>query len=257
MLQDPGKRISEALIRATIWAFIGSLYGMLFIFFFNLSEHWTLPPGPVFVAATLAATLAALVYSSMRLAVIVTPIASVACLLYVISSGAEISLLNMILVAAITGGITGMLYGLKVRSSRVFRADAKTLAGISSGFSVSLVMVLLLQLFPDVSQFLIIAIACLLTGFVYITLVPFYINHFHNLLPPAMDGTMVGAGTSIFIALLFFVMITGVTPEAAGSLQQLTEQIRNTFLSGTLGGMLGGGLSGFLSEVMLRKWQDL
>ena len=63
--------------------------------------------------------------------------------------------------------------------------------------------------------------------------------------------------TSVFIALLFFVMITGVTPEAAGPLQALTEQIRATFSYGALGGMIGGGLAGFLSGLFLRKWQDL
>lgn len=257
MIQALSKRTSEALIRATIWAFIGSLYGMLFIFFYNLSGHWALPLNPLIVAGTLAATLAALIYSSMRLAVIVTPIASVVCLLYVVSSGTQISLPYMSLWAAIIGAITGALYGLKVKSSRVYRADAKTLAGISSGLAVSLLMLILIKIAPDTQLFISVALACLLTGFFYIVLAPFYVNHFHNLLPAHMDGAMVGAGTSIFIALLFFVMISGVTPEATGPLQQFTDQTRSTFLSATLGGMTGGGLSGFLSEMMSRKWQDL
>lgn len=257
MLDEIQNRTQQALIRATIWAFIGSLYGMIFIFFYHLAGHWSLPPGPLFIAGTLAATIAALVYSSMSLAVIVTPITSVACLFYVVSHGAQISLASMALTAAIVGTVTGALYGIKSKNSRVFRADAKILAGISSGAAISLLMLMLAQIVPDLPLSIIVACACLLTGFLYTTVVPFYVNHFHNLLPPVIDGAVVGAGTSVFIALLFFVMITGVTPELAGQLQPLTEQIRSTFLTGTLGGMMGGGLSGFLSEMMLRKWQDL
>lgn len=257
MLDEFTKRGQEALIRATIWAIIGSLYGIIFLFIYELSQHLALPLSPLFVAGTLAGTIAALIYSSMSLAVIVTPITSVVCLFYVVSNGDQISLLNMTLAAAVIGSITGALYGLKAKNSRVFRADAKTLAGVSSGAAVALLIILLNAIAPDISLSVTVAFACLLTGSLYVTLVPFFVHRYHELLPPVGDGAMVGAGTSSFIALLFFVMITGVTPEAAGPLQALTEQIRNTFPAAAFGGMLGGGLSGFISGMFLRKWQDL
>ncbi len=257
MLEELLHRVLGASIRAIIWAFIGSLYGIIFIFFYNLAEHWALPLNSLFIAGTLAGTIAALIYSSMSLALIVTPITSVVCLFYIINNGNEISLSGMTFTAFIIGSIAGALYGLKAKNSHIFRAGAKTLAGISAGAVVALFIMILAQSFADISMTVTVAIACLLTGSLYITLAPFYVQHFHKLLPPVLDGAMVGAGTSVFIALLFFVMITGVTPEAAGSLQPLTEQIRNTMLSATLGGALGGGLSGFMAGLMLRKWHDL
>lgn len=257
MLDELNLRAQEALIRATIWAFIGSLYGMIFIFFYNLSAHWGLPVSPVLVACTLAATIAALIYSSMRLAVIVTPISSVACLFYVVSNGEQINLINLAMSTAVMGSLAGAIYGLKARDSRVFRADAKTLAGITSGAMVAAIIFLISHLVPDLLMSTTIAFACLLTGSLYVTLVPYFVRRFQKLMPAVADGAMVGAGTSVFIALLFFIMITGVTPETAGPLQPLTEQIRGSFSQGALGGMLGGGLAGFLSGLLLRKWQDL
>lgn len=257
MLDEVSKRGQEALIRATIWAFVGSLYGMIFIFFFNLAQHWALPLNPLFVAGTLAGTIAALIYSSMSLAVIVSSIASVVCLFYVVFNGNQVNLLPMTLITAIAGAITGAVYGAKAKNSRIFRADSKTLAGISSGAIVAMIFVVLTGLVPDISLTFTIAATCLLTGSIYVTLVPFFVNRYHNLLPPIGDGAMVGTGTSVFIALLFFVMMSGVTPEMAGPLQGLTEQIRSSFFTAALGGMIGGGIAGFLSGLMLRKWQDL
>ena len=257
MIDELQLRSREALIRATIWAFVGSLYGMIFIFFHHLAVHWDLSIPPVLIACTLAATIAALIYSSMRLAVIVTPISSVACLFYVVSNGSQISLLNLTLSTALIGSVAGAVYGLKARDSRVFRADAKTLSGVCAGAIVAVVIFLLGEVLPGLSMSLTIALACLLTGTLYVTFAPFFVRRFHELLPAVGDGAMVGAGTSVFIALLFFIMITGVTPETAGSLQPLTEQIRASFSAGAFGGMLGGGLSGLLSGFLLRKWQDL
>jgi len=198
-----------------------------------------------------------LIYSSMSLAVIVSSISSVVCLFYVVSNGEHISLLPMTLTTAIVGGITGAIYGVKAKNSRIYRADSKTLAGISAGAIVAMVFVILTGLIPDIPLTFTIAATCLLTGSLYVTLVPFYVNRYHHLLPPIGDGAMVGAGTSIFIALLFFVMISGVTPELAGPLEQLTVRIRDSFFSAALGGLIGGGIAGFLSGMMLRKWQDL
>jgi hypothetical protein len=251
------KRTQEALIRATVWGFIGSLYGMIFIFFYNLSEHWALPVSPLLVAATLAGTLAAMIYSSMSLAVIIASISSITCLVFAVSSGSEINLLNLTLTTAAIGAVTGGIYGANAKHSRIYRADAKTLTGICAGAAVSLVAVLLVYILPDLPLFIIVGVCCLLTGTIYVFLVPAFVHRFDDLLPPVGDASMVGAGTSVFIALLFFVMISGVTPEVAGDLESLTHHIRNTFLQAALGGMIGGGIAGFVSGVMLKEWQDL
>lgn len=257
MLDELNKRSQEALIRATVWAFIGSLYGMIYIFFFNLSLHWSLPLNPFLVAGTMAGTLAALIYSSMSLAVIVAAISSICSLFLVVFNGGTITIPYLISTTAVVGAIVGAIYGLKAKQSRIHRADAKTLTGAFSGAVTALVFLILNLLFPSIPLAFTVAMSCLITGSLYTLLVPEFINRFDKLLLPVADGAMVGAGTSIFIGLLFFVMISGVTPEVAGELQSYTEQIRNTFLQAALGGMIGGGIAGFLSGWMLRKWQDL
>ena len=251
------KRTQEALIRATVWAFIGSLYGMIFIFFYNLAEHWLSAVNPLLLAGSLAGTLAALIYSSMNLAVIIASVSSISCLIFVISSGNHINLPYLLLTTAIIGAITGSIYGVRATQSRIHRADAKTLTGFCSGTVVAVLFLILSFLIPSISLTLIVGFSCLLTGALYVILVPSFIQRFDKLLPPMADGAMVGAGTSVFIALLFFVMISGITPEVAGELESLTENIRFTFLPAALGGMLGGGISGFISGVMLKEWQDL
>ncbi len=251
------KRTQEALIRATVWAFIGSLYGMIFIFFYNLSEHWVSDINPLLLAGTLAGTLAALIYSSMNLAVIIASVSSITCLIFVVSSGNQIHLPYLILATAVIGAITGGIYGSRATQSRIGKADAKTLAGFCSGGLVATFFVLLSFLIPSISLTFVVGFSCLLTGALYVILVPSFIQRFDQIFPPVTDGAMVGTGTSVFISLLFFVMITGVTPEVAGDLQQLTENIRHTFLQAAVGGMLGGGISGFISGVMLKEWQDL
>ncbi|MET0042186.1 MAG: hypothetical protein ABW100_01540 [Candidatus Thiodiazotropha sp. 6PLUC3] len=49
-------RINEALIRGAIWAFIGLLYGMLFVFFSAFAEYWQLPVNPYLFAGVLSGT---------------------------------------------------------------------------------------------------------------------------------------------------------------------------------------------------------
>jgi hypothetical protein len=251
------KRTKEALIRGTVWAFIGSLYGMIFIFFYSLSEHYSLTISSLLIAGTLAGTLAALIYSSMSLAVIIASVSSVTSLIFAVSSDGNINLLNLVLTTAIVGAIVGAWYGVYAKHSRVYRADAKTLTGISAGGLISLFIFIVNFLIPSTPLMLTIGMSCLLTGSLYVVLVPVFVQRYDEILPPVGDGAMVGAGTSVFISLLFFIMISGVTPEAAGDLQLLTDHIRNTFLQASVGGMLGGGIAGFISGIMLKEWQDL
>jgi hypothetical protein len=250
-------RTKEALIRGTVWAFIGSLYGIIFIFFYSLSNHYSLPVSPFLIAGTLAGTLAALIYSSMSLAVIIASVSSVTSLIVAVSNDGNINLLSLVLITALVGALVGAWYGVFAKHSRVFRADAKTLTGICSGGLVSLCIFIVNFLIPSTPLMLTIGASCLLTGSLYVVLVPIFVQRYDEILPAVGDGAMVGAGTSVFIALLFFVMISGVTPEAAGELKELTDYIRNNFLQASAGGMLGGGIAGFASGMMLKEWQDL
>lgn len=251
------QRTKESLIRALIWSFIGVLYGMLFVLAYSLAIHFAKDFYPIFIAGTLSGCIAALIYSSMRLAAIVAPLASVASIATIISQGQVVEISYLLIVTGIVGVITGAIYGVMVKSSRVYRADAKTIAGILSGATVSLVFALFYEVYPDFPLFFSIALMCLLTGSLYVVFAPFCVEHLDNLLPPVGDGAIAGGGTSMFVGLVLFIMVTGVTPESAGELAEVTNQVRDFMPAAITGGLLGGGISGFMSGLLQREWLDL
>ncbi|MCG8485939.1 MAG: hypothetical protein MI756_00560 [Chromatiales bacterium] len=250
-------RIKEALIRGAIWAFIGLLYGMLFVSFSAFAEHWSLPINPYLFAGVLSGTLGALIYSSMRLAVLMTIITSPVCIFYFILAGKPANLPIILLIATIIGAIVGALYGVFSMGSRVNRADAKTLTGFSAGWLVSLCYLLFSNFFEGYPIALIVALMCPLTGILYVFLVPGFIKLYDNLLPPIGDGLMVGVGVSGFVTLSFFIMISSIDHEVAGSLVTVLQTIHESLPGAMLGGVIGGGSAGILSGILLTKWQDL
>ncbi|MDJ0881422.1 MAG: hypothetical protein QNJ56_07205 [Gammaproteobacteria bacterium] len=250
-------QLKEALFRAAVWSFIGVLYGMLFILTYSLSSHFAADFYPIFIAGTLSGCIAALIYSSMSLAAIVAPIASVTAIITIISQGQTIDLAGLMLVTGLVGVVTGSIYGVKAKKSRIYRADAKTIAGFLAGGSVALGFALLYEIFPGFPLYLAIAIMCLLTGSLYVAFAPFCVKHLNDLLPPVADGGIAGGGSSMFVGLLLLIMVTGVTPESAGALEPVTTQIRELILLAMFGGLLGGGISGFMSAMLRRQWQDL
>ncbi len=250
-------RLKEALIRGAIWSFIGLLYALLFTFFVEVAEHWRLPVDPVFLAGILAATLGALIYSSMRLAVLMTVIVSPVSIFYFILAPWPVNLPYLLLIVSLIGAVIGALYGIFSMGSRIYRADAKTLAGFSAGWIASLLYLLLSEFLGSLSLSAIVAIMCPVTGIIYVWIVPTFIKHYDNLLPPVGDGLMAGIGVSVFVALAFFVMISTIDSTVAGPLIPALEKLSEHLPQSMLGGVLGGGVAGILSGLMLTEWQDL
>jgi hypothetical protein len=250
-------RVKEAFIRGAIWAFIGLLYAMLFVFFVALTEYWQLPVDPVFLAGILAGTLGALIYSSMRLAVLMTVIISPLSIFYFILVDWPVDLSYLLLAVSAIGAVIGAFYGVFSMGSRIYRADAKTLAGFSAGWLVSLGYLLLSSLFSDVSLGTVVGLMCPVTGILYVWMVPTFIKHYDNMLPPVADGLMVGVGVSGFVALTFFIMISSVDNSVAGPLLPVLDRIQENLLQAMLGGILGGGVAGAASGLLLTRWQDL
>jgi hypothetical protein len=250
-------RLKEALVRGAIWAFIGSLYAMLFTFFATLAAFWELPVDPSFLAGILAGTIGALIYSSMRLAVLMTVIISPISIFYFILSGRPVNLLSLLLIVSVAGAIVGALYGAFSMGSRVHRADAKTLAGFSAGWLVSLGYLLISSLSETSHLGINVAFMCPITGILYVWMVPQFIKYYDELLPPVGDGLMVGVGVSAFVALSFFVMISSVDGSVAGPLLPAIERVFNSLPDAFIGGVLGGALAGIGSGLLMTRWQDL
>jgi hypothetical protein len=251
------QRLQEALIRGAIWAFIGLLYAMLFVFLAAFADHWKLPIDPNLFAGVLAGTLGALIYSSMRLAVLMTTIISPISIFYFILSDHPVNLLHLVILVSFVGAVIGALYGIFSLGSRVNRADAKTLAGFSAGWLASLLYLLIVNLTTPFSISTVVALLCPLTGILYVVLVPGFIKLYDNLLPPVGDGLMVGVGVSGFIALFLFVMIGTIDSNVTGHFSAALEVIHGNLPGAVIGAVIGAGLAGIVSGLLLTNWQDL
>lgn len=250
-------RSREVLVRGLIWAFIGTLYGLLFVFFSVLVEVWGQQINPYFFSGILAGTIGALIYSSMRLAVlmaiIITPVSSLVLLL----ADAPMDPMPLILIIGAVGGVIGGLYGRYSTASRVHRADAKTLTGFCAGFLVSLGYLIIQGSNHEPALIWVIGFMCPLTGWLYVMFVPTFIKYFDNLIPSMGDGALVGMGVSVFISLMIFVMANSINTDLAGSYLPQIEQIQSLLPQAVIGGMIGGGVAGMLSGLFFKNWQDL
>ena len=251
-------RTREAFVRGVIWAFIGTFYGVLFTIFSVLAEEWQLPLiHPFLFAGVLAATIGALIYSSMRLAVLIAIIISPVCAILMLFSDQTISPFNLLLIISLVGAIAGGVYGRFNSNSRVYRADAKTLTGFTAGLMVSVVGLFIDRLFPAMPIGVVIGIMCPLTGLVYVYLVPSFIRRFDNLLSSAGDGALVGIGVAVFLTLCNFVMVHSVDIDSTGAFHSLVHHVQYLLPQAILGGMLGGSLAGVFSSLLFDNWQDL
>ena len=250
-------RGKEALVRSVIWAFIGLLYGMLFIFFSELCREWELPVQPYFFSTVLAGTIGALIYSSMRLAVLLAAIISPVCILIFTFADTPVMPGQLFLIVGPAGAVIGALYGMFVTSSRVYRADAKMLTGFAAGFLAALGYLVFARFLDELSLGLLVGIMCIVTGWTYVLFVPTFIRYHDNLLPPFGDGALVGTGVAIFLGVCFFIMTTSISTAPEMEMLHLIQRIDASLLQAMIGGLIGGAFSGLLSGLFLTKWQDL
>lgn len=250
-------RLREGGIRALIWSFIGLLYAMLFVFFVVLADYWGLPMHPYFIAGVFSGTIGALIYSSMRLVVLMAVLIFPVALIYLLFQMSPIDLEKLLLVMTASGGAIGGLYGWLAKGSRIYRADAKTLAGFCSGVLVSLLYLLFSPYTAGWPVEKVIALMCPLTGLLYVKLVPVFIQLYDDLLPPFGDGVLLGCCVAVFIALYTFVMISSIDGSMAGILLRQTQEILNQLPMAVVGGLLSAGAGGFVSGLLLLEWQDL
>ena len=250
-------RIREASVRGVIWGFIGSLYGMLFVIFAVLSSEWEVPVHPYLFSGVLAGTIGALIYSSMRLAVLMAIIISPVCAILMVFSSTPIAPINLLFIIGSVGAVAGALYGRFTTNSRVNRADAKTLTGFTSGLLVALGYVMFAKQLSDVPLGVIIGLMCPITGMIYVSLAPTFIRAFGNMLPPTGDGALVGVGVAIFLTLCNFVMVHSIDIDSTGAFHELVHHVQDLMPQAIFGGAIGGVLGGVVSSLFFNHWQDL
>ncbi|GAB6042697.1 hypothetical protein [Endothiovibrio diazotrophicus] len=257
-------RMNEAVLRGSVWAFVGLFFGVLYSLFVVLAEVWRWPVEPHLVAGTLAATIGSLIYGSMRLAVVVAMVVSLLCVMLFVRAEGVLPLTTLLAVVVPAGALIGALYGASQRRSdcfgpgcsRVYRADAKGLAGLFSGAVASLALFALFALVGQPSAGVVVALLCAVTGYLYMTVLPFCLGRFTDLLPPTGDGALVGACAALLIALFFFVMVGGIDPQVVGEYAGAVGRIQESLLEAVVGGALGAGCGGFLLGLGKAEWKD-
>lgn len=250
-------RSKEAFVRSVVWAFIGILYGLLFVFFSELAIERQWPVPPYFFSAVLAGTIGALIYSSMRLAVLLAGIISPVCIIIMVLADGPVTPAKLLTFVTPAGAVIGGFYGLLSTGSRVYRADAKTLTGFSAGFLAGLGYLILSPYIHSIPAGVIIGVMCVVTGWLYVLFVPTFIRFRQGLLSPLWDGALVGAGVAVFLGISLYIMTSSVTGTSQTEVLPLIRRIDQLLPQALAGGLLGGAFAGFVSGILLTHWQDL
>lgn len=251
-------RPKEALIRGVIWGFVGILFGSLFVTVYHVALPWKEQVSPLMVAGVLSAGLGALIYGSMRLAVIIAAFCSVLAVGLLVIAEDLADPMHLLLRVGLLGLVVGALYGAFARNSRVHRADAKTITGLVSGVLVSGLLLGLMGLLEvELSIGWTVALLCPLVGLVYTRLVEWFIVWFEHLLPPVGDGALVGLGVASYIAVGLWLVAGYIDPLLLGSYASDAADILGQLPAAVLGGMSGGFIGGFIGGMLGMKWQDL
>lgn len=202
---QPHKRWQELLFRGVIWSLVGALYAAVFIPVLEVSGG-TLPVWLAIVLASIAATAGgALVYSSAQLAFQVAVISNFAIFGYTLVSGGAISPLGPIAVGAGAGAGIGALYGLLVKKSNIYQADAKLLSGIVTGGALSGIGVIWILLL-DGNPIFLVGLLAPLSGVIYERIADNFVRRFSDVLPPFADGAVAGAVIGGLLGLGLWVM---------------------------------------------------
>lgn len=247
----------EAMIRATIWAFIGLLYAMLFASFAVFAQKWQLPVNTYFFAAIMAGTIGALMYSSMRLVVFIAVLLFPISIIYFGNAGEAVSLNELLKIMIPAGLLIGAAYGRYSKKSRVCTADAKTLAGFTAGLIVALLYLLVSTVFESLPIAWVVGVMSPLTGMLYVMLAPKYIERFSDLLPPVGDGALVGASVAVFISMSLFLMAGSIDVDMAGALSPEVSRILEVLPTTAMACMIGSGIAGAISGFRMTEWQDM
>jgi hypothetical protein len=257
-------RLKDAGARSVIWAFVGALFGVLFVGALQPFEEVGGPIDPLIFAAACAGAVGALIYSSMRLAVITAGVSTVLIVVLQFARGigsvrvaAWTDLAVWLGAAVAVGAVVGAYYGHVSPASRVNRAMGKTLAGLAAGGATGVVWWAVVQLSGSAPPlWLTVGVLVPVVGWSYVLLANQLLRSGGRWLPRAVDGALVGATVACVVVLGYWVVAAGVSPAVAGAAgfdRTLMAQLPEALVAGAGGGMLAGFVRGLLGF----GWYDL
>lgn len=245
------------LVRGAAWALSGCLYGLVFV----LISGW-LPlngyPHVRLVAAVVATTaFVALLYGSMRLTVIAAIYTSAAVIAAFLLADGAVSMQPLALAGGSTGALVGMVFGWRVKSSRVSRADAKIIAGTTAGLLASGALLTPSLLGVPLPLPLALLLAAPLSGLLFIGLASRCVCRFSDVLPAPLDGAVVGTGVGLLMSALFWLMTGTLEGYLHPEDQALAELIRTQLPVAVLAATLGTFSVGVARALLKIQWVDL
>lgn len=253
----PRKKLEEALFTGLIWAYVGIIFGTVFIGLVRVFEDLSWPVVAEIPAAALSGAVGAVFYGSMQLTVFAAMAGTLASFGFLALSSGPVHPLEILAASASGGLLVGAAYGQGFKTSRVYRADAKILAGLCAGIISSALLALLFILLGRLPVWATSMILCSATGVIYALIEPGFSKHLHHLLPPAGDGAVVGAGVAGFVGLMIWVLVAELHSQYTGPYTALAYNILDRLPQAAGGAALGGALAGIAVALMGKGGQDL
>jgi hypothetical protein len=256
-------RVKDAGARSVIWAFVGALFGVLFVAAQQGLKGISGPLDSLILASACAGAVGALIYSSMRLAVVTAGVTTVLLVALQLTRGigsqrlaGPVDVALWLGAATVVGALVGAYYGYASPASRVNRAMAKTLAGLIAGGAAGFLWWVVLQSAGSAPLWLTVGVLVPAVGWSYVFLATYFVRWGGRWLPRVVDAALVGVAVANVVVLGYWVVAASVNPALVGDGgldPALMAQLPEALVAGAGGGMVAGLVRGMLGF----GWYDL
>jgi len=250
--------LEQTALRGAVWAFVGVVFGFLFVVLTALLEGFVSSPILLFAATVGAAGLTALFYGSLRLAVMVANFTFIAMVFYTWGN-AQLTLEPLIYIGGIVGLLIGTVYGAKDKKSRIFCAEAKVVAGLFSGVLAAVLGYLPGLVFDAPAHLWAAMIGAPVSILIYVSSAHWFVDRCHRLLPPVVNGGLVGMGVGATTGLLFMIMAGTLDPNLLDMPHHFAqiERIESMWLSAASAAAAACFLVGVMRSLLGVRWYNL
>ena len=251
-------QLEQTALRAAVWAFVGIVFGFIFVVLSAYLEGVVHPALQLLGASTGAAGLTALFYGSMRLTVMVANFNFIAMVAYSWGNQ-QLSLEPLVYVGAFVGITVGAIYGAKDKQSRVFCAEAKIVAGLLAGVLAAIPGLLPLLFIAGPERSWVAMLVAPAATLIYVSMAGWFVQRCHRFMPPVLDGALVGLGVGAATGLLFMIMAGTLDSGLLGSSyhQVVVERVQSTWVGTVAATALACSCVGVLRSLLNVRWYNL
>ncbi|KAA6184191.1 spermidine synthase [Thiohalocapsa marina] len=244
------QRLVAILTTLLVWGLAGTVFGGLFIGLYQVLSVLGLAGWqPVLLGAVAAAMTTAAFYSAMQLALVGATAGVVASVAYLIVFGPQIELALIAGLAGVAGIVAGAAFAWIGR--RNARPLAETLTGLIAGLGAGIVLMVLLQVYPQPIGPLVMAAGVVaLVGALFQLNEHWMLQACHGWLPAGLAAPLVAGLIAAVVGAGIWV-ISGTTIAALDmATRGAVDQVLGDVPYGMLGGLLGGAVTGLVLELL-------